>query len=216
MDFNIILKILPPILAQLPTTVFMSIFSMVIATIIGIFLTIFYKTSIVKWFVQLYLLIFRGFPTIVILFVIYFGIPQLLGINTGSNAISFAIICLGLKQAAYLTEIFRSSIDAVDKGQVEAGLAIGLSQYQTYRDIIVPQAIRIMLPSVGNSFIGLLKETSLAFSIGVTEMFGEGRLIAAENFRYFEVYFVIGMLYVAIIYLYTLLQNFLEKSMNYY
>ena len=194
----------------------MAIFSMLIAIVLGAGLTALYKVLVVKWFIQAYLLIFRGFPTVVVLFVIYFGIPQLLGTTVGNSAAPIAILCLGLKQAAYLVEIFRSAIDAVDEGQVEAGYAIGLTNYQTYRDIVIPQAVRIMLPSLGNSFIGLLKETSLAFTIGVTEMFGEGRLIAAENFRYFEVYFVVGMLYVVIIYFYTVLQHYLEKSLTYY
>uniref|UniRef100_UPI00036B5FE5 ABC transporter permease subunit n=1 Tax=Streptococcus sobrinus TaxID=1310 RepID=UPI00036B5FE5 len=84
------------------------------------------------------------------------------------------------------------------------------------RDSIIPQAIQTMIPTLGNNFTALLKETSLAFSIGVTEMFGQGKLIASTNFRYFEVYFAVGILYVLIIYVYSLIQEFIEEKVNFY
>ncbi|MGT2930339.1 amino acid ABC transporter permease [Streptococcus dentasini] len=216
MDLRYMFEILPRIAAYLPVTILMAIISMLLALILGAGLTYLYQNKLFRWLVELYLLIFRGFPTIVILFVIYFGLPQLLGVGSRWSANLVATLALGLKQAAYSIEVFRSSINAVDIGQLEAGLAIGLSPFQTYRRIIIPQAVRTMIPPLGNNFVSLLKETSLAFSIGVTEIFGEGKMIASQNFRYFEIYFLVGVLYVLIIFVYSLFQEYLEQRFSQY
>ncbi|HEM3621164.1 TPA: amino acid ABC transporter permease [Streptococcus suis] len=216
MDISYMIEILPRIVVYLPVTIIMAVSSMIIALLLGVVLTYLYNQKWSKWFIELYLLVFRGFPTIVILFVIYFGIPQVIGFGSGWSAMLVSVFALGLKQAAYSLEIFRSGIVSIDKGQLEAGVSIGLSPFQVYRRIIFPQALRIIIPPLGNNFIGLLKETSLAFSIGVTEIFGEGKMIASQNFRYFEVYFLVGVLYVLVIYVYSILQEFLEEKLNYY
>ena len=216
MDFTYMIEIIPKIAVYLPVTILMAVFSMLLALVLGVLLTYLYNQKLTKWLVEFYLLIFRGFPTIVILFVIYFGLPQVLGAGANWSASVVATICLGLKQAAYSVEVFRSGIDAVDKGQLEAGHAIGLKTYQVYQRIIIPQAIRTMIPSLGNNFVALLKETSLALSIGVTEIFGEGKMIASQNFRYFEVYFVVGILYVLVIFVYSIIQEYIEKECNFY
>lgn len=216
MDLKYMLEITPRILAYMPITVLMAVFAMILALLIGAGLTILYNQKAFKWLIELYLLIFRGFPTIVILFVIYFGLPQILGFGNNWSSTFVATICLALKQAAYSIEVFRSAIDAISSGQLEAGLSIGLKNSQVYQRIIIPQAIKTMIPSLGNNFTALLKETSLAFSIGVTEMFGQGKIIASTNFRYFEVYFVVGVLYVLIIYVYSIIQEFIEDRVNHY
>ncbi|MBB1208535.1 ABC transporter permease subunit, partial [Klebsiella pneumoniae] len=92
-----------------------------------------------------------------------------------------AIIGLSLKNAAYLAEIFRAALNSVDEGQLEACLSVGMTKSQAYRRIIFPQAVRNALPATGNTFIGLLKETSLAFTLGVMEMFAQGKMYASGN-----------------------------------
>lgn len=197
--------------AYVPQTLVMAIIGMALAIIVGIVLLILSKFRASNWFVKLYLLIFRGFPTLVILFVGYFGIPELLHIANHTSALAASIICLALKSAAYLEEIFRSGLAAVSSSQIEAGKSLGMSTYQVYRYIIAPQAIQVMIPNIGNNFISLLKETSLAFSIGATEIFGQGKLIATENFQYFSVYLIVGIWYVILIYIYTLFQQLIER-----
>ena len=199
----------------LPVTIEMAIGGMVLAILVGILLTVLNRYRASQWFVRLYLLFFRGFPTLVIHFVFYYGLPELLNTGHGMTPFVSATICLALKEAAYLEEIFRSGIDAVDHGQVEAGTALGLNKFQVYRFIIIPQSLRTILPPTGNTFIGLLKETSLAFSIGVTEIFGQGKLLATENFQYFAVYMLVGIWYVILILLYTIFQRFLERRLAY-
>ncbi len=216
MNLNYLGELFLQIGRYVPQTVGMALAAMVIAIALGALLTIMYSFKATNWFVRLYLLIFRGFPTLVILFVAYFGIPELLNTGSSVSPLAAAIFCFALKEAAYLEEIFRSGLSSVDGGQVEAGRSLGLSNQKVYRFIVIPQAIRIMIPNIGNTFIGLLKETSLAFSIGVTELFGEGKLIASENFQYFEVYVVVGIWYVILILIYTIFQQFLERRYSQY
>lgn len=214
MDINYMLKIFPQLAIYLPITIGMAIGAMLLAIVIGAILTAGYNMKILKWIVSFYVLIFRGFPTLVIFFVVYYGIPQVLQTSSIVPAWIAATVCLAFKEGAYLSEIFRSGITSVESGQFEAGISLGLTKWVVYRKIIIPQAVRIIVPPMGNTFIGLLKETSLAFSIGVTELFGAGKLIAAENFQYFEVYIVVGIWYVILIYAYTLLQKIVEKHVN--
>ena len=213
MDFPYMLKVFPEIGKYVPVTLLMAVSAMILAIIVAAILSIgqHHKTS--RWLVDFYVLIFRGFPTLVIFFVCYYGLPQLLHSRSLVPASIAATICLALKEGAYLVEIFRSGIASVAKSQLETGLALGMSKSLVYRKIIIPQAIRVIIPPAGNTFVGLLKETSLAFSIGVTEIFGAGKLLATENFEYFDVYLVVGIWYVIMIYVYTLLQKQLEKRL---
>ncbi|MFR0515152.1 amino acid ABC transporter permease [Limosilactobacillus mucosae] len=213
MDFPYMLKVFPEIGKYIPVTLLMAVAAMILAIIVAAVLSVgqHHKTS--HWLVDFYVLIFRGFPTLVIFFVGYYGLPQLLHSRSLVPASIAATICLALKEGAYLVEIFRSGIASVAKSQLETGLALGMSKSLVYRKIIIPQAIRVIIPPAGNTFVGLLKETSLAFSIGVTEIFGAGKLLATENFEYFDVYLVVGIWYVIMIYVYTLLQKQLEKRM---
>ena len=210
MDFAYMLKVFPQIGRYVPVTLLMAIVAMGLAIVVATVLSIGQRYPVVQRLVAGYLLIFRGFPTLVIFFVGYYGLPQLWHGQSLLPAGAAATVCLALKEGAYLTEIFRAGLASVGRGQLEAGLALGLSKAVVYRRVIIPQAIPIMIPPVGNTFIGLLKETSLAFSIGVTELFGAGKLLATENFAYLEVYLVGGSWYVILIYVYTHLQQWLE------
>lgn len=209
MDFPYMLKVFPEIGKYVPVTLLMAVAAMIVAAVLSVGQH--HKSS--RWLVDFYVLIFRGFPTLVIFFVGYYCLPQLLHSRSLVPASIAATVCLALKEGAYLVEIFRSGIASVAKSQLETGLALGMSKSLVYRKIIIPQAIRIIIPPAGNTFVGLLKETSLAFSIGVTEIFGAGKLLATENFEYFDVYLVVGIWYVIMIYAYTLLQKLLEKRL---
>ena len=213
MDFPYMLKVFPEIGKYVPVTLLMAVAAMVLAILVAAVLSVGQHHKSSRWLVDFYVLIFRGFPTLVIFFVGYYGLPPLLHRRSLVPASIAATVCLALKEGAYLVEIFRSGIASVAKSQLETGLALGMSKSLAYRKIIIPQAIRIIIPPAGNTFVGLLKETSLAFSIGVTEIFGAGKLLATENFEYFDVYLVVGIWYVIMIYAYTLLQKLLEKRL---
>lgn len=147
----------------------------------------------------------RGTPILVQLYVTYFGIPIIIKyINYYQNkniqiaeipAILYAIVALALNNAAFCSVIIQSSLEAVDKGEIEAAIALGMTGPQRMFRIILPEAAEIALPSLGNQIIGLVKGTSLAFTCGVVEMTAEGKLLGARGYRYFEAYVALAILY---------------------
>ena len=130
------------------------------------------------------------------------------------DAVTAAIIGFGFKQAAYLAEIFRAAFLSVDKGQMEACLTGGMTKVQAYRRIILPQAARNALPATGNTFIGLIKETSLAFTLGVTEIFAEAKMQATDSLRFFEAYLAVALIYWVLVVIYSYFQKLLEKYLE--
>ena len=113
-----------------------------------------------------------------------------------------------------MAEIFRAALNSVDDGQLEACLSVGMTKLQAYRRIILPQAIRNAIPATGNTFIGLLKETSLAFTLGVMEMFAQGKMYASGNLKYFETYLAVAIVYWVLTIIYSILQDMFERAMS--
>ena len=189
---------------------------MVIAIIIGIALSLILvnKVPVLLPIAKLYISFFRGTPVLVQLLLIYFGLPQLFpALNTMSAAIA-AIIAFSLNTSSYLSEIFRAGLESVDKGQSEAAISVGMSYSQAMRGIILPQAVRNAIPATGNMFIGLIKNSSLAFTIGVTELLAQGKLLASASLKFFEIYLAVGLIYWAVTILYSWLQKWYEKRIN--
>ncbi len=214
-DLSYMLDVLPSILSYLPVTLELALFSMVIGVVLGLFLALvrFTKVPVLNHIAAVYISLFRGMPTLVQLFLIYYGLPQLFPELTKLDALTAAIIGFGLKEASYLAEIFRASLNSVDRGQYEAGLAVGLTGSQIYRRFIIPQAAYNALPATGNVFVSLLKETSVAFTLGLTEIFAEGKLQASASFRFFETYLVVGLVYWGLVIIYSWLQSRLERRL---
>ena len=148
------------------------------------------KVPVLKQLVSIYISVIRGTPVLVQLYVTYFGIPMLLkyinfkcGTNYNVNGVApivYAFVALALNESAFNAEIIRASLESVDKGQVEAASALGMNYFQALIRIILPEAIVVALPSLGNAFIGLIKGTSLAFVCSVVEMTAEGRFLREE------------------------------------
>jgi len=216
LDFSYMIEVLPAILKYIPITLFMAIIAMIIAVAIGLALALVYKTNfkILIYAANVYISFFRAIPMLVQLFLIYYGLPQLFPVFTKLDAVTAAIIGLGFKQAAFLAEIFRAAFASVEKGQLEACLAGGMTKFQAYRRIILPQALRNAQPGTGNTFISLIKETSLAFTLGVVEIFAEAKMQASNSFRYFEAYLTVALVYWAIIVVYTYVQKLIEKYLD--
>lgn len=150
---------------------------------------------------RIYIDFFRGTPLLVQIFMIYFGIPALansLGTTFSFNRFFAAILALSLNSAAYLAEIVRAGIQSIEVGQREASESLGLSPIQTLRYVIFPQAFRRMIPPLGNEFITLLKDTSLVAVIGYEELFRRGQLIVAQNYRAFEIYITVALVYLVL------------------
>lgn len=203
------LKLLIP---GLKVTIPLTIGSFALSLVLGLFLAIVQVAGIkvLKQFSKLYIWIFRGTPLIVQLFIIYFGLPSL-GVTIA--AIPAAILGFGLNLAAYNAEVFRSAITAVPKGQWEASYLIGLNYRQTLTRVILPQAFPIAFPSLFNNLISLLKDTSLAYSITVVEMFAAAKQIANVKYEPFALYCEAALIYLIFSTLLTWLQGWLEKKL---
>ena len=164
-----------------------------------------------------YIEFFRGTPLLVQLFIIYFGIPSLsrsLGGEISIDAWTAAIVGLSLNSTAYLAEIVRAGIQSVEVGQREAAESLGLDGRQTLFNVIFPQALRRMIPPLGNEFVVLLKDTSLVAFIGYQELLRQGQLIVARNFRAFEIYITIALIYLVMTILASQVFALLERRMN--
>jgi ectoine/hydroxyectoine ABC transporter permease protein EhuD len=158
-----------------------------------------------------YIEVIRGTPALLQLFYIYFVLPAF-GIKL--PAFTAGVVALTLNYSAYLSEVYRAGIQAVAKGQLEAAQALGMSRTLMMRLIILPQAIRIIVPPLGNYFISLFKDTALASLITVKELIFTGQIIAATNFQYFAIFTIIGIIYLAISYPGSLGVQYLERRMK--
>ncbi|MFW3332890.1 amino acid ABC transporter permease [Aerococcus viridans] len=214
-DFAYMMEILPDLLGYLPITLYLTLASMAIAVIIGGLFSVVLvnKVPVLTQIIQVIMSFFRGTPPIVQLLLIYFGLPQILPIATGMSAETASILTFSLNTAAYLAEVFRAALVSVDEGQVEAAMTVGLTYGQTLRGIVLPQAVRNAIPGTGNTFVGLLKNSSLAFTIGVFELLAQGKLFASNSLKFFEAYFAVALIYWALTILYSLLQNWYEKRL---
>lgn len=166
---------------------------------------------------SLYIEIIRGTPLIVQALIMAYGLPQLLQ----SSGISFrwpyliipAVIVCGLNSAAYVAEVIRSGIQAVDKGQMEAARSIGMTKGQAMKLIVIPQALKIVLPAFGNEFVSLIKETSVLSYVGVVEILRKGALWNAATFNTFEAYIGVALVYMLLTIPTSKLVKRLEKTM---
>jgi putative amino-acid transport system permease protein len=172
------------------------------------------RVPVLDHLVQLFISFFRGTPLLVQLFLFYYGLPQILPVLSGINGVTAAIIGLTLHFSAYMAESIRAAIQGVDRSQWEAAQAVGMTQGQSMRRIILPQAARVAAPTLVNYFIDMIKSTSLAFTLGVTEMMGATQKEAAGSFLYFEAFLVVAMMYWAIVEALSFLQKRLEFRLN--
>lgn len=175
------------------------------------------KVKLISLLARVYIDFFRGTPLLVQLYIIYFGIPVLLdslSIGFRFNQWGAAILGLSLNSAAYLAEIVRAGIQSIELGQREAAESLGLGPTQTMQYVVFPQAIRRMIPPLGNEFITLLKDTSLVAVIGYQELFRQGQLIVAKNFRSFEIYAAVALIYLVLTVLSSQVFSLLERKMD--
>jgi len=216
---NAILQALPNLLLGAVVTLQLTFCSVFLGAIAGSLIGI-ARLSPRRWlslFAQVYVDFFRGTPLLVQIFMVYFGIPALLqelGLGGNLDRLAAAIIALSLNSAAYIAEIVRAGIQSIDRGQTEAARSLGMNPWQTMGLVVFPQAIQRMLPPLGNEAITLLKDTSLVAVIGFEELFRRGQLIVSENYRAFEIYTAVALVYLVLTFLCARLFGFLEERMN--
>lgn len=168
------------------------------------------RSKILQTIANLYITLIRGTPLIVQIMFLYYGITSIVVLsNFWAGAIA-----LGVHNGAYIAEIFRGAIQGVDRGQREASLALGMNRTQAMRRIIFPQALRRAIPPLGNQFIITLKDSSLVYVIGVTELFGLANREAAASFMPFETFLVVGLYYLVLVLIFTWLLKLYENRLN--
>jgi amino ABC transporter, permease protein, 3-TM region, his/glu/gln/arg/opine family len=200
----------PALLSGLGTTLWIAFISVALALILGIILGLL-RVQANPWLsgiAAVYVDLMRGVPLIVLSFFIYFGIPQMTGVRFSSAAAG--IMTLSLNAAAYVAEIVRGGIQAIDKGQMEASRSLGLSYGKTMQKIILPQAIKLMIPSFINQFVITLKDTSILSVIGLVELTQTGSVIIARTYQSGSMWLIVGLIYLIVITALTRLSKRLE------
>ncbi|MBM7646960.1 cystine transport system permease protein [Scopulibacillus daqui] len=200
----------PILKAGLLITIPLTLITFILGLILGL-LTAMARLSRMKvldFIARFYVWIFRGTPLLVQLFILFYGLPS---IKVTISPFTAAVIGFTLNMGAYNSEIIRAAILSIDKGQWEAAYAIGMTKRQAMRRIIIPQAARVSIPPLGNSFIGLVKDTSLAATITLTELFQKGQQIASVNYEPFWIYVEVAFIYLIFCTILTYLQGYVEK-----
>lgn len=210
MDFLIVIEALPPLLYATLMTIFLAVISIAIALFLGFFTALarISKITVLVKAAEAYVSVFRGTPLLVQIFVIYYGLPQ---INIELDPIPSGILALSLNAGAYLSESFRASILSIDKGQMEAAVSLGMTYSQAMRHTILPQSLRVAIPTMSNTFIILIKDTSLVSVITVTELLQMSSLIIAKTFEPLTIYLVAAALYWVLIAFFTAILDRFEK-----
>lgn len=210
---EILKESLPFLLKGAFMTIELTTFAVVIGIILGTILGL-ARVSQNKAFngiAKAYIEFFRGTPLLVQLFLLYFGLPNL-GIDI--NAYLAAILGLGLNSGAYVGEVVRSGINSIDKGQMEAARSVGMSSSQAMQYVILPQAIKRVIPPLGNEFIALLKDSSLVSVIAVKDLTRQGRLIISRTYESFLIFAAVAVLYFVMTFIMTRLVNYAERRLS--
>ncbi len=203
------------LLAGIKVTIPLTIIGFSLAMVIALLMALFQyaNVKVLKTVARLYIWIFRGTPLLVQLFLAYFGLPKL---GIVMDAFPCAVMVFALNEGAYCAETMRSALEAVPKGQIEAGYCVGLNYFQTMIHIVLPQAFRTAFPPLSNSVIGMLKDTSLAATITVADMFQQAERIVGRTYEPLWVYSELALIYLVFSTFLTVLQRKSEKKLNAY
>jgi polar amino acid transport system permease protein/polar amino acid transport system substrate-binding protein len=193
-------------------------FACILGLIFGLMSVV--KNTVCNIIAQVFVFVIRGVPMIVLAFFVYFGVPYfvntIVGAKSGFNltALQAGTVCLALNCGAYMAEIIRAGIQSVDIGQMEAGRSLGLPYWTTMRKIILPQAIRTMIPSIINQFIITVKDTSILSVIGFPELVNTAKNVQANTFLSFQTWAIVGVMYLVVITILSYLARLLERRLK--
>ncbi|MBX7749157.1 ABC transporter permease subunit [Staphylococcus aureus] len=195
-------------------TILISLIGVALGSILGAFVALMKlsKIKIISWIASIYIEILRGTPMLVQVFIVFFGITAALGL--GISALVCGTIALVINSSAYIAEIIRAGINAVDKGQMEAARSLGLNYRQTMKSVIMPQAIKNILPALGNEFVTLIKESSIVSTIGVGEIMFNAQVVQGISFDPFTPLIVAAALYFVLTFVLTRIMNMIEGRLN--
>jgi His/Glu/Gln/Arg/opine family amino acid ABC transporter permease subunit len=196
-NLEIALRNFGPLLAGLMLTVELTIVVIAISLVFALLVALGAMSRFrpLRWLVNVYVEAIRGTPLLLQLIYVYYVLPEL-GIRL--NSFTAGVIALTLNYSAYLSEVYRGGIQAIARGQHDAAAALGMTRVLAMRRIILPQAVRIVIPTLGNYFIGLFKDTALCSVVSIQEVVFTAQILAARNFQYFTLYTVVGLMYFAV------------------
>ncbi|GEN57640.1 arginine ABC transporter permease [Halolactibacillus alkaliphilus] len=214
LDWSQIVPYIPFMLEGIWVTLQFVIVSIIFGFIVGTVLALFKISSIkpLRFFADAYTSMFRGTPLILQLMIIYLAVPQLTGYDI--SPFLSAILAFGLNSSAYVSEIIRAGISAVDKGQTEAAVALGVPYRQMMIDIILPQALKNILPALMNEFITLTKESAIVSTIGYLDLMRRGQVVGANLYRNFEPLLFVGLIYWGLVMVLSLIGKWVEGRLS--
>lgn len=219
-NINLIFQYLPQLLSRLHITLLIVLSATAIGLIFGIILALFrvYNVPVLNQISIIYISFMRGTPILVQMFIVYYGLPMLLikiGININRwDKLYFIIITYGLNAAAFKAEMIRAAIVNIPIGQVEAAYSVGMTKLQAFARIIAPQSVIIILPTLGITLVGLLQDTSLAFTLGIIDVMGKVNAIAANTYRSLEGYVSAAIIFFILSILLEQLFSGIEKKLH--
>lgn len=226
-DFSRIWEWMPTFLEGTVVTIVLSLSTVLIGSIIGLVVVLMKMSNVkpLKVIANWYTNIVRGTPMLLQLFVWLYGLPMIgisftglsfLGGTFGSREFITAVVALGINSGGYVSEVLRGGLESVSKGQTEAGRALGLSKRETMFSIVIPQAIRTVLPGLGNEFVTMIKESSIVSTVGVFDVMYTQNIVKASTYSIFEPLIVVGVIYFILTYTLSALMKILEKRLNTY
>ena len=203
------------LIASVEVTIPLTVFGFALAMVVALFMALvqYANIKVLKQFARFYIWIFRGTPLLVQLFLAYFGLPKL---GIVMDAFPCALLVLGLNEGAYCAETLRSALESVSEGQIEAGYCVGMNYIQIMWHVVLPQAFRTAFPPLSNSLISMLKDTSLAATITVADMFMAAQRVVGRTYEPLWVYSEVALVYLFMSTLLTVLQHYGEKKLGSY
>jgi arginine/lysine/histidine transport system permease protein len=214
LNFSQFVPSIPFILQGVLVTLKIVALAALLGFVLGIILSLFKigRIKVLTWLADAYTSVFRGTPLVLQLMIIYYGLPQIIGFEI--EAFPAAVIAFGLNSAAYISEIIRAGILAVDKGQREAAMALGIPYQPMMRDIILPQAFKNILPALMNEFITLTKESAVVTVIGAMDIMRRAYIVGGEKYAFFEPLLIAGVIYYILVMILTLLGKAVEGRLR--
>lgn len=214
MRWEVVTSRMPILLHGAIITIELTVFAVAFGIVIGLLMSLLRlsKFKPLRFIAATYVDFFRGTPLLAQIYIIYFGLPAILGfpLNTWVSG----VIALSLNSGAYIAEIFRAGIQSIDKGQIEASRSLGMSYGQAMKLVILPQAFKRIIPPLGNEFIAMLKDSSLVSVISLQELMLTGRTIVGATYRPFEVYITIALIYLIMTFSISRLISYMERRLK--
>lgn len=208
------------LLEAMGKTLIMALYSLVFASAIGLIFGLLsvLKNKVCNVIARIFVDIIRGVPMIVLAFFVYFGVPyafkNFFGVKFVFESLTAGIICLSLNCGAYMAEIIRAGIQAVDVGQMEAARSLGLPYWKSMQKVVLPQAVKMMIPSIINQFIITLKDTSILSIIGFPELVTTAKSVISVNHDSFRMWIIVGIMYLIVITILSRVAKIVERRMN--